>query len=160
MFVKNNLYGVNDGIGYEIVFPVTDNEYIHKTIEELLEDIKYYFESSFGRRLKNGLVKHKRGRAYCELYVTHDGDEYFSFVILMAGFDGNELILFEYIPVTLNKFGLMVPLCLITNCSKRKNRPYFLTGENTVCLPEECEAPRIKIGKTELFGLIRYRSLI
>ncbi|MBE6542900.1 MAG: hypothetical protein E7675_00725 [Ruminococcaceae bacterium] len=160
MFTKNTVLGFGNGIGYEIEYPIVENEKIQTVIDELQGDVAFYFENAFGKRITERLIKRKRGRAYGDFHVTFADGECFSFVILMGGFEGNELVLFEYIPITLDKMGNIVPLYMHLGMPKRKNRPYFLWKEKTVCLIEKSQdTPRIKLGKTELFGLVDYKIL-
>lgn len=160
MFAKETVFGFNKGIGYEIRYPLTENVSICSVINELVGDIVFYFENSFGRKIKEKLINHKRGRAYGELYVTHCSLQYFSMVIILGGFDGNELVAFESIPLVLDEKGRIVPLWRCSDLPKRKNRLFFLDSENTVCFVEPSEdVPRIKLRKSDLFGLVRYKSL-
>lgn len=159
MFAENFICGFKNDIGYEVRYPCTNNLQIDSLIKEIVEDMVYYFENSFGERVKSTLKIRKRGKAYGELYTTYFDGEYYSFVILMGGFEGNELTVFEYVPLNVDKNGGIIPLSMYIS-RQRKNRPYFLGEEKTVCLTEEIlEFPRIKIRKSDLFELVKYKIL-
>ena len=148
--------GRNEFLNYEIVLPMINNEYICTYLDELCEDIKFYIENDFGNRLFEMLRKHKKGSVYCDFHITSNTDSALSVVVLLGGFDGAELVHFEYYTITLDSNGNILPSKCFCKSRKNKKRQFFINDEKTVCfLDDNVGIVPIKIRKNALFQLLK-----
>ena len=142
-------------MSYEVVYPITDRERVNEVITKIVVYAKKYFEGKFGETITKKLVNHKKGRAFCDFIVTTDSEEYFSFIMIISGFDGAELVRIEAYPFNLNENGRMIPIKMLVRGAKQTNRPYFLLRGNKVCmLNAPADIGRIRIKRRDLFDLI------
>ena len=157
MFDEIMLSGVSGSIAYLIKYPIVGIEMVDSFVCELALDVEYYFNNEFQEKVAKNLKKHKKGRVYCDIEVTYKGTECISFLILISGYDGSNLIIFEYEGFVLNENGEMLPEWLWKNKGTRRGttRNYYIDDENMICILEKTsECPSAKIPWWKLQGLV------
>ena len=161
MFDEITLAGNNNTMGYLIKYPTVGLKEVDVFLRELVEDAEYYLNNAFQVKMAEKLVKHKKGRVYCDFCVTYNGEGVISILLLMSGYDGCELVCFDYDCIVLNKEGDMLPEWFFNKekRGRKKCRSYYINKERNICVSEKTsEIPRVKIPREKLQGLVAVKE--